>query len=145
MGIRYSQIIGELFYHIKLSDEVKDMVDTHFTGASHHLRRFEQAKTDECRFFHLSRHRIHLRLMMSLIYKLGDFSEAIDSSNRDLDRRETWSPEWTIMPDQNMFRKMQPDWRYEVGVAHAADIYIHDEDWLNYSLRSGSSSEKRSN
>ncbi len=139
MGLRYSQVLGNVFYHIKLTDELSDMIDTHFSSAAHHLRRFEQSKTEDHRLFHLTRHRIHLRLMMTLIYKHGDFSEAVDPSNRDLDRRETWSPEWTIMPDQNMFKKMAADWRYEVGVAHAGDQYLHDENWLQYFNLPGSS------
>lgn len=135
MGLRYSQVLGNVFYHIKLSDELSDMIDTHFTSASHHLRRFEQSKSEEHRLFHLTRHRIHLRLMMSLIYKFGDFSEAVDPSNRDLDRRETWSPEWTIMPDPRMFASMKEDWRFLIGEPHVADAYIHNEDWLNYFMR----------
>jgi hypothetical protein len=140
--IRYSQIVGELFYRIKLTDEVKDMVDTYFTGSAHHLRRFEQSKTEDHQMFHLTRHRIHLRLMMTLVHKYGDFSEAVDPSNRDLDRRETWSPEWTVLPDPFMFRRMIADWRCIVGQPHLADIYIHDEDWLNYFLRPGSIANK---
>lgn len=136
MGVRYSQILGDMFYRIKLSEEAKDMVDTHFTGAAHHLKRFHQANTEDMRAFHLHRHRLHQRLMMTLVYKFGDFSDAIDPSNRGLDKRDTWSPEWTIMVDECMYRKMEPDWRYPLGKAHAADHYLHDEDWLNYFQRS---------
>lgn len=138
MKIRYSQIVGELFYHIKLSDEVRDMLDTHFTAASHHLKRHQEAKSEEHRMFHLNRHRLHQRLMMMLVYKFGDFKDAKDPSNRDLDRRETWHPDMTIMVDENMYRKMLPDWRFSVGKAHAADLYLHDEDWLQYFTRPGS-------
>lgn len=135
MGIRYSQILGEMFYNIGLPDELKDMADTHFTGASHHLKRFHESTSEEHRLFHLHRHRLHQRLMMMLVYKFGDFSMATDPSNRDLNRRETWNPDWTIMVDECMYRKMMPDWRFPVGKPHAADHYLHDEDWLNYFMQ----------
>ncbi|HXH75045.1 MAG TPA: hypothetical protein VNJ08_08775 [Bacteriovoracaceae bacterium] len=140
--IRYSQIVGDLFYRIKLTDEVKDMVDTYFTGASHHLRRFEESKSEENRLFHLTRHRIHLRLMMTLIWKFGDFSEARDESSRDLDYRDTWNPDYTIMPDPFMFRRMHPDWRFMVGQPHVADTYVHNEDWLSYFMKEASTVNK---
>ena len=132
---RYSDILGDLFYHIKLSEELKDLIDTHFTGAAHHLRRFEEADMKEHRHFHLVRHRLHLRLMMTLIHNYGDFSEAIDPTNRDLEFRETWNPEFTTLPDPGMFRKMAPDWRYLVGESHCSDHYLHEQDWLNHSQR----------
>ena len=134
-NIRYSDILGDLFYHIKVTDDLKDLIDSHFTGASHHLRRFEQAETEEHRLFHLTRHRIHLRLMMSLIHKYADFSEATDPTNRDLEYRDTWNPDFTIMSDPGMFRKMAPDWRYPVGEPHCSDHYIHSNDCLIYHLK----------
>lgn len=130
--LRYSDIVGPYFYNIILKEEEKDMVDTYFTAAAHHLKRFKEAATKSDRNFHLHRHRIHLRLLMTMIYEFGDFTEAVDVSNRDLDHRETWNPDFLIIPDPNMFNLMLPDWRFGVGVAHAADHYIHDENWINY-------------
>jgi hypothetical protein len=128
--LRYSDIVGPYFYNIGLTDDDKDMVDTHFTGAAHHIKRFKESSTKEAKFFHLSRHRIHLRLMMGIIFERGDFSKAKDISNRDLEHRETWNPMWTTMPDQNMFNKMLPDWRYPVGIPHCSDHYIHCDDMI---------------
>ena len=128
-NLRYSDVVGPYFYNIKLNEDDQDLVSTHFTGAAHHLKRFQEATLESDKYFHLSRHRIHLRLMMTIIYKRGDFSKARDTSNRDLDRRDTWNPLHTIMPDRLMFEKMIPDWRFVVGVSHCADYYIHhDED-----------------
>lgn len=129
-NIRYSQVIGSLFYQIVLVDDDKDMVDTHFTGASHHIKRFHECTNKDDQYFHLSRHRTHLKLMMRIIFERGDFSNAIDKSNRDLNQRETWNPDWTVMPDQNMFRRMVPDWRFEIGQSHASDTYIHADDLI---------------
>lgn len=128
--LRYSDIIGPYFYNINLSDDDKDMVDTYFTGASHHLKRFHEATTKEDKYFHLSRHRLHLRLMMIIIHERGDFSKAVDTSNRDLEHRDNWNPEWTTMPDPGMFKKMVPDWRFEVGKPHCADHYLHKDDLI---------------
>jgi hypothetical protein len=77
--LRYSDIVGPYFYNIGLKGEEKDMVDTYFTGAAHHLNRLKEATTEEHWLFHLHRHRIHLRLMMTLIYLFGDFSQARDT------------------------------------------------------------------
>ena len=110
------------------------MVDTFFTGASHHLKRFQEATTEEDKYFHLSRHRTHLRKMMQLIHDRADFSKAVDPSNRDLDRRESWDNRWTVLPDPKMFTKMSPDVRYPVGVEHCADLYLHNDDLNNEQL-----------
>jgi hypothetical protein len=130
MRLRYSHVLGSYFYNIIMNEDDYDMVDTHFTGAAHHLKRFHEAVSKEDRYFHLSRHRAHLRLMLKMIYERGDFSQAVDPSNRDLEYRDTWNPEWTTMPDQNMFSKMLPDWRYPVGMAHCSDHYIHSDDFV---------------
>jgi hypothetical protein len=128
--LRYSDVIGRYFYQISLSDEDKDLVDTFFTGSAHHLKRFKEATQPEDRDYHLSRHRSHLRKMMLVVFKRGDFSKAVDPSNRDLDRRDTWNPDWTTMPDPNMFNKMLPDWRYGIGEAHCADYYLREDELL---------------
>lgn len=126
--LRYSDILGPYFYNIGFNSEECDYIDTFFTGASHHLRRFEEATTEEDRYFHLSRHRAHLRKMMKLIHERGDFSKAVDPSNRDLDRRESWDNRWTVLPDPKMFTKMSPDVRYPVGKEHCADLYLHKDE-----------------
>ena len=129
--LRYSDVVGPYFYNIVLVNDDKDLVDTHFTGAAHHLKRFHEAKTSAHKYFHLTRHRIHLCLMMGIIYMRGDFSQATDSSNRDLDFKETWNPIHTIMPDPGMFNKMTPDWRFVLGEAHVADYYLHQDDFID--------------
>lgn len=129
--LRYSDILGPYFYKIVLSDDDKDLVDTHFTGSAHHLKRFHEATLSEDKTFHLQRHRLHLRLMMLIVYERGDFTNASDTTNRDLEYRDTWHPESTTMPDPGMFRKMVPDWRYEVGQPHCADHYLHRDDTIN--------------
>lgn len=135
-NVLYSDILGDLSYHIELSQDDKDLVNTFFTGAAHHLKRHHEAKDKDTKHFHLTRHRIHLRLMMQLVHDRGDFSKAMDKTNRDLEFRETWNPDFTIMPDPGMFRKMAPDWRYPVGEAHCSDHYLHRDDIIsNKSVR----------
>jgi hypothetical protein len=126
--LRYSDVVGAYYYNIGLSDDDKDLVDTHFTGAAHHLKRFHEADSALDKRFHLSRHRMHMRSMMEIIYERGDFSKASDGSNRGLENRETWNPDWTTMPDELMFEKMLPDWRYPVGSEHCSDHYLHRSD-----------------
>jgi hypothetical protein len=128
--LRYSDIVGAYFYHIGLSKRDKDLLDTYFTGAAHHLKRFHESVEKKDKEFHLVRHRSHLRLMMLVVYKKGKFNNAQDPSNRGLEKREIWNPDYTIMPDPNMFRKMIPDWRFLVGEAHCSDHYLHACDVL---------------
>jgi hypothetical protein len=126
--LKYSDIVGAYFYNIKLRKCDVDMVDTHFTGAAHHLKRFHEALDEDNRRFHLLRHRLHMRLMMSIIHDHGNFINAVDPSGRRLNKRETWHPDNTTMVDQNMFRRMVPDWRFPVGVDHCSDHYLHKHD-----------------
>ncbi len=133
---RYSDMLGKDFYHIGLSDEDKDMVDTFFTGAGHHLARLKESATKEDRYFHLSRHRAHPRKMMLIVFERGDFSKAIDESNRDLNRPESWNPDWITIPCPNMFRKMLPNVFHEVGMSHPADMYLHEDDYWSEDMSS---------
>ena len=128
--LRYSDIVGAFFYQIGLSEIENDLLDTHFTGAAHHLVRFHEAHDEKDKTFHLVRHRSHLRLMMLIVFKKGDFTNAQDPSNRGLERRQIWNPDFTLMPDQNMFRKMLPDWRFALGQAHCSDHYLHKSEIL---------------
>lgn len=131
MGLRYSDIIIS-FYMIEMSQGHKDMVDTHFTGAAHHIKRFHESIVENDRIFHLHRHRLHLRLMLYLVRAFGDFTSAKDPTGRGLEHKQSWDHDQIIMPDPLMFRKMEPDSRCPVGAVHPSDNYLHDKDWLNY-------------
>lgn len=126
--MRYSDILGEHFYKIGLNSEDADLIDLHYTASAHHLKRFREATTQKTRYYHLTLHRAHQRKFMLIVYQRGDFSNAIDESNQDLDRRPSWNPSVTAIPDRQMYRSMLPDWRYGVGEAHCSDIYLHDDE-----------------
>ena len=130
MGLRYSEIVGEKFYQIKLHQGARDMCDVHFTGAAHHLIRMRQANDDPAAFaFHLRLHRAHLRQLRSVVYECGDFSEATDESFCGNNNRESWNPAYIEMPDPSMFNSMQPDPRHGIGEGHHNDSYLpKDED-----------------
>lgn len=124
--LRYSEILGTLFYGIKLSPADCDLIDTHFTGAAHHLMRYRQSTSDVAKSFHLLRHRSHLRKLMGLVFSRGDFKDAKDRSGHDLDDRESWNPDVNQVPDPLMFEKMKPDARFSIGEAHSSDIYLEE-------------------
>ena len=127
--MKYSEIVGSGFYNIQLSPMMGQLVDIYFAGASHHLFRYREAerKALELVDFHLTRHRAHLRHLMNIVYKYGNFSCAIDSSLRDMDARESWDPDRYPIPDPYMFNSMFPDPRYQLGFSHSlCDGYLQD-------------------
>lgn len=128
--MKYSQIIGPIFYKIELSTKMQDVVDAHFAGASHHLYRFREAKKSFSHYseFHLIRHKAHLRKLMGVVYKHGDFSRSEDRSMLDLDLRESWNPDKRCIPDHNMFNSMIPDARYLEGEEHPFDSLLDNMD-----------------
>jgi len=138
--MRYSTIIGEAFYKIKLPDGVKDVVDIHFTASAHHLRVLPLAKTKSDRAFHLKRHRGHLLALMDYVYKFGDFSQASDDSLRDLDQQSSWDPSRCFsLPDPKMFHSMSADPGVLPGEPHPSDVYIDWDGWFcETSLRQAS-------
>jgi hypothetical protein len=127
--MKYSEVVGTGFYNIKLSAMMAELVDIHFAGASHHLFRYREAERDALELvdFHLIRHRAHLRHLMNIVYKYGNFNYAIDSSLRDMDERESWNPDKHPIPDPCMFNSMLPDVRYQLGLPHSlCDEFLHD-------------------
>lgn len=125
--MKYSQIVGEGFYKIKLSQKLSGLLDVYFAGASHHLFRYLEAKNETSHFaeFHLAMHKAHLRHLMELVYKNGDFTNSEDPSFRHMDEKESWNPDQFSLPDPNMFDLMLPDVRYLLGEAHLlCDRYL---------------------
>ena len=127
--LRYSEVLKS-FYRIQLSEDHADLCDTWFTGAACHLWRFRESQCEEYKLFHLHRHRLHVRLMMTIVIKFGDFSEAIDSTGRGLDQRESWNHFKRVIPDFRMFESITPDPNYPVGSPHPSDHYLYDPDTL---------------
>jgi hypothetical protein len=70
--VRYSEILGSVFYNIILCQDLCDWVDTHFTGSAHHywrMRDADRSGRDGLFTFHHVRHKAHLLALMELIYK----------------------------------------------------------------------------
>lgn len=122
--LKYSQIIGNWFYNIGLSDIDREMVDVYFFCSSHHFHRWKEATKGSYKKFHLTRHRLALKELVSLIYQNGDFSKAYDPSFKGLDKREAWNPENLLIPDAEMFNSQVADHRYAFGVDHPFDLYL---------------------
>ena len=103
-------------------------MDFHFAGASHHLFRFREASSVslDSAAFHLQRHKAHLRHMMQVIYRHGDFENAEDPSMMDMDLRESWNPDMNPIPDRSMFNSMLPDVRYQMGQNHPYDVLLRN-------------------
>lgn len=127
--MRYSQILKS-YYRIQLTEDHADLCDTWFTGAAHHLWRFREAKSEEDKLFHAHRCRLHIRLMMTIVMKYGDFQDAIDPSGRGLEKRESWDHLKRVIPDYRMFESMVPDVIYPVGSPHPSDHFLYDPSTL---------------
>jgi len=125
--MKYSDIVGSGFYNIKLSQKMSEFLDVYFSGASHHLFRCLEAEVKNDAFvdFHMKIHESHLRHLMNIVYKYGDFSCSKDLSLREMDKRESWNPDKYPLPDPNMFDSMFPDARYSIGEYHLlCDRYL---------------------
>lgn len=133
MGIRYSQILGELFYNIGLSDDHSDLCDAFFSASSHHYLLLRYCQSKFHREFHLSRHRAHLRALKEIVYTYGDFRKAKDQSLRGLEKRASWDPRSSFLPDPKMFDSMKIDFSCgSVGQAHPFDWYVTPSDQANF-------------
>ncbi len=126
MGIRYSQIVGELFYNIGLSSEHREICDIFFSASAHHYLLLDLCESEYDQEFHLLRHRAHLRAMKQIIFLYGDFTHAKDESLRGLETRAAWDPDANIaLPDPRMYNSMEIDLSCgSVGEAHPFDRYV---------------------
>lgn len=123
--LKYSEILGDVFYKIRLSAADADLLDQHFQGAAHHLWRYREAEPEsEVEQFHLRLHRMHLVQLMKIVYLRGDFCQAVDPTPLGLNRREAWNPDYNPLPDEEMFNEMWADGRYELGAEHPSDLYL---------------------
>jgi len=123
--LRYSAIIGDSFYKIGLMQEHRDLVDVHFTAAAHHYLLLPKVESDVDRQYHIARHRAHMRAMMTIVYRYGDFSKAIDESLRGLELRERWNPITNFtLPDPKMFNSMHADPTCKMGEPHPSDHFL---------------------
>jgi len=141
--LKYSEILGDAFYRIRLSSADADLVDQYFKGAAHHFWRYREAAADsEAEQFHLRLHRAHLVQLMKVVYLKGDFSQAVDPTPLGLNRRDAWNPDYISMPDEEMFNEMWADGRYELGVEHPSDLYLKKSLDLSCDIVAGYGNKK---
>lgn len=144
----YSDIVGEAYYHIKLTEKQKARVDIFFYTASHHRWRMKAAAInenwDDYRF-HRDRYYSHLEKLMETISQ-GNFTKAIDKTRRGLERPSGWDYQKRFgsidlddavladdcLPDPDMFDAMTPDYRFEQGEEHGYDAYLTQEAPMVY-------------
>lgn len=118
--MRYSQIVGEGFYRIKLTPPQFARVDAHYLAASHHYLRSQQTDDLALSRFHLEFALKHLDALKTTISQ-GDFSDAMDLTGRGLETPQGWHSQRKKMPDEEMFSSMWPDVRYPLGDHHPYD------------------------
>lgn len=123
--LKFSEILGDAFYRIRLSSADADLVDQHFQGSAHHFWRYREADVgSEFEQHHLRLHRAHLVQLMKIIYLRADFGQAVDPTPLGLNRRAAWDPDCVSIPDEEMFNEMWADERYELGAGHPSDLYL---------------------
>lgn len=140
--MRYSEVIGSGFYHIRLTPEQYRCVDAFYLSASHHRIRSFKARDPEVKRFHLDLYLSHVRAFLEII-ALGDFSGVFnyhEITKRGLHRAEGWSPEVCLpvsfspkdaveidrlLPDPDIFSQMiYPDRRFLEGENHPYDVLL---------------------
>lgn len=136
--MRYSQIIGEGFHHIKLTPKKYSLVDGHFLAASHHRYCvLDGDLTTEEIWFHERLYWDHLVKLMSIVED-GDFSEALDLTRKGLSKPQGWNITDRInhcrdsaldydyaLPDPEMFNSMvSADSRFKIGDDHPYDYLL---------------------
>lgn len=134
--IKYSDIVGEIYYNIGLSKHEACLVDAHFAAAAHH--RGGALLADDLRNgqFHQKLYWLHLKRLFEIV-SMGDFSHAKDLSGRGMNLRGSWHtsrlPECvsvltdldkSALPHENMFGTTSFDGRLEMGDDHPYDILL---------------------
>lgn len=122
MHFCYSQIIGDVFYCIKLTEKQYHAADDHFAAAGHHFHRLKLARTKDVEDFHEDLMWRHVKALMDIVVT-GDFSCARDTGKDgycDLSKQESWGFN-NKLPHPKMFKKMWEDCRYKFGNNHPND------------------------
>lgn len=123
--MRYSEIIGDAFYRIKLTSSQYAEVDAHFVASAHHYHRAQQTDDLALSRFHQDLMLRHLDALKTAVSE-GDFSEAVDLTGRGLEEPQGWHKQRKKMPDEEMFSAMWPDRRYPLGDHHPYDALFQD-------------------
>jgi hypothetical protein len=121
MKFRYSRIIGDVFYRIKLTCDQYELVDAHFLAAAHHFHRLKLADP-KYEDFHEKLMWQHVKALMDVVVQ-GYFSKARDTGKDgwcDLSKQESWIFKGRL-PHPDMFGQMWEDHRYRFGNNHPYD------------------------
>ena len=118
----YSRLVLWGFHQIYLPAPWAGIVDRHVWASGHHLVRSREA---------LSRYRIwefhhraylrHVEALTVLIARFGDFTFAIDPSERELHFRHTWRDLGCALPNPQMLDDLQCDQSIALGEQHPYD------------------------
>src|ERR1041385_1408337 len=98
--MRFSEIVGQGFFGIILTQDEYFALDCHYTGSAHHYLRWQEATAQDSPYvsFHWQLHRAHLRHLMEIVFHQGNFNHADDPSYSGLDSREAWDPSKVSIP-----------------------------------------------
>lgn len=135
--MRFSEIIGDGYFGIKLTSHQYDLLDKHFLAASHHRNRWMTGRNKD---FHNARYFEHLSILMSIV-SLGDFSRFFRHPvlvKNGFDKPSRWrisliSPPASPMAldshlfDPGLFSEMHADIRWQDGEEHPYDVLIDND------------------
>lgn len=122
--MRFSEIVGQGFFGIILSQDQYQLLDCYYVGSAHHLLRWRQATVENASVaeFHLVRHLAHLKHLMDLVFRFGNFNNADDRSYSGLDYREAWDSLKVSIPEPHIYDSfLYPDYRWGLGEGHEYD------------------------
>lgn len=121
--LRYSNIIGDIFYNIGLTKRQGALVDAHFLAAGHHYHRIKLGGGD----FHRVQMWRHVKALTEIV-RSGDFTDAKDTGGDgycDLSNPDNWKFSHRL-PHPQMFDSTWEDYRFSFGENHPYDdILIH--------------------
>jgi len=135
-NMKYSEIISDGFYNIKLTQKDLSLIDLYFLGANHHRWRSQEKDiSDADLIFHRKYYWIHMIYMMKII-RQGDFKYCKDISGRGFNDPNKWQiKKWLdknyiendvsyyddILHDPDLFCEMYEDSRLLCGENHPND------------------------
>lgn len=136
--MRYSEVVGQGFLGIGLTQEQIALVDAHFLGAAHHLRRYEQSVREGTEFvaFHQEWFWRHYKALIKVVIG-GNFENALDLSGQGFQKRDAWVAKYLSIPgsppidyklfvDDEMFALMWPDARCDMGEPFFSDLLLEN-------------------
>jgi hypothetical protein len=119
--VRFSTLLTDGMFKIKLSKEDMTTLDQVFEAAAHHYWSERQAENEEVSQYHNHACEMHCKVLSQIICERGNFNAAVDPESEGRDQPAYWTLEQGPIATRDIFCNMLPDSRYWVGTSHPND------------------------